>query len=72
MRFYKIRYCYLTVLFNDKGQLLCYNVAVYILNQIEEDHFLIWKAKPLSVQSYEGICKKIDQKGKKLQSKGLF
>ena len=53
------------MLFNDKGQVLYYNVAVYILVQAEEEYSLIWKAKPLTNQTVKGKCKKIDQKGKK-------
>ena len=47
-------YCYITVLFNDKGQLLYYNVAVHILDQSEEECSLIWKAKPLKIQTEKG------------------
>ena len=36
---------------HDKGYLLHYNVAVYILLQSEEEYSLIWKEKPLTVQS---------------------
>ena len=39
--FYKICYCYITVIFNDKGKLLYYNEAAYILVQSEEKHPLI-------------------------------
>ena len=52
-RFYEICYCYITLLFNDKGQLLYYSVAVYILVQSEE-HSFIWKAKPLTIQTDKG------------------
>ena len=45
MHFYEICYCYITVLFNGKGWLFYYNVAVYILVQSEEEYFLIWKAR---------------------------
>ena len=44
-------YCYITVLFNGKGWLLYYNVAVCILDQSEEEYSLIWKAKPLTIQT---------------------
>ena len=50
-RFYEICYCYVTVVFNDKGKLLYYNVEVYILVQSEEDYYLIWKSKPLTIQT---------------------
>ena len=53
-RFYEIYYCYITVLFNHKGQLLYYNVAVYILVQSEEEYSLIWKAKPVTIQTDKG------------------
>ena len=39
--------------FNDKDYLLYYNVAVYILIQSEE-YSLIWKAKPLTIQTDKG------------------
>ena len=38
--------------FNEKGYLLYYNVAVYILVQSEEEYFVIWKAKPLTIETY--------------------
>ena len=47
-------YCYVTVLFNEKGQLLYCNVAVYILVQSEEEYDLIWKAKPVTIQTDKG------------------
>ena len=40
--------------FNDKDYLLYYNVAVYILIQSEEEYSLIWKAKPLTIQTDKG------------------
>lgn len=47
--------CYhITVLFNDKGQLLHYNAGVYILVRLEKEHPLIWNAKPLTIQTGEG------------------
>ena len=72
MCFYEIRYCYLTVLFNDKGQLLCYNVAVYILNQIEEDHFLILKAKPHQFRVIKVYVKKLTRKVKNYKARDYF
>ena len=41
-------------IFNDKGQLLYHNVAVYILVQSEEEYSLIWKAKPVTIQTDKG------------------
>ena len=40
--------------FNDEGQLLYYNVAVYILFQSKEEYSLIQKAKPLAIQTDKG------------------
>ena len=37
--------------FNEKGYLLYYNVAVYILVQSEEEYFVIWKVKPLTIET---------------------
>ena len=37
-----------------KGQLLYNNAAVYILVQSEEEYSLIWKAKPLTIQTGKG------------------
>ena len=62
---YEICYCCITVPFNDKGQVLYYNVAVYILVQSEEEYSLIQKGEPLN-------GKKIDQKDKKRQNNGLL
>ena len=56
--FYEICYGYMTVFINDKGQLLYYNVAVYIFIQSEEEYSLIWKAKPQTIQIDKGKCKK--------------
>ena len=42
------------MLFNEKGLLLYYNVAVYILVQSEEEYSLIWKEKALTIQTGEG------------------
>ena len=50
-------------LFNSKGQLLYYNVAVYVLVQSEIEYSLIWKAKPLTIHTDKVNGKKIDQKG---------
>ena len=58
-RFYEICYYYITVLFNDKGQLLCYNLAVYNLVQSKEEYSLTWKAKPLTIQTDNGKWKKM-------------
>ena len=52
------------MLFNDKGYLPYYNVAVYILIQSEEKYSLIWKAKPPIIETDKGKCKKIGQKSK--------
>ena len=43
-------YCYITVLFNDKDQLLC-DVAIYVLVQSEEEYAIIWKSKPIAIQN---------------------
>ena len=52
-------------MFNDKGQLLYFNVTVYILVQSEEECSLIWKAKPLTIQFDKTVNgKKVDPKGK--------
>ena len=32
------------------GQILNYNVAVYIFVQSEEEYSLIWKAKPIAIE----------------------
>ena len=45
-----------------------YFVAVYILVQSEEECSLIWKAKPLTIQTVKGKWQKIDQKGKKIKT----
>ena len=39
------------MLFNGKGYLLYYDVAVYILAQSKEEYSLIWKAKLLTIQT---------------------
>ena len=52
--FHEISYCYITVLFNDKSQLLYYNVAVYVSVQSEKEYSLIWKAKLLTIQTDKG------------------
>ena len=49
--FYEICSCYITVLFNNKGQLLYYNVGVYALVESQEEYSLIWKAKLLTIQT---------------------
>ena len=41
----------MTDLFNDKGQLLNHNLAVYILVQSEEEYSHIWKTKPLAIET---------------------
>ena len=46
---YEKWYYYNTVLFSN--QLLYYNAAVYVLVQSEEQYSLIWKAKPLKIQT---------------------
>ena len=45
---------FLPVLFHDKGYVLYYNVAVYMLVQAEEEYSLIWKVKPLTIQIDKG------------------
>ena len=47
-------------------------VAVYILVQSEEEHSLIWKAKPLAIETDKVNGKKIDKKNKKWQNNGLL
>ena len=42
---YVISQCYLMT-----GQILNYNVAVYIFVQSEEEYSLIWKAKPIAIE----------------------
>ena len=48
--------------FNDNGQLLYHNVAVYVSVQSEEEYSLTWKAKPLTIQTDKGKYKKTSQK----------
>ena len=39
------------LLYNSATQRLCYNIAVYILGQSEEEYSLIWNEKPLTIQT---------------------
>ena len=70
--FYEICYCYTQIIslyslifFDDKGQVLYYNVAVYISVHPKEEYSLIQKAKPLTVQTDKGKWLKKLTKGKK-------
>ena len=48
--YHRLYICTVSVFPMDKGYLLYYNVAFYILGQPEEEYSLIWKAKPLTIQ----------------------
>lgn len=50
---------------HDKGYLLHYNVAVYILLQSDEEYSLIWKEKPLTIHSDKEKGKKNNDKKSK-------
>ena len=60
--FLEICYCYIIDYKFVQSQLFqwqrlvtyYYNVAVYFLVQLEEDYPLIWKAKPLTIQTDKG------------------
>ena len=54
MRFSEKCYCYMTDLYNDKGQLLNHDLALYILVQSEEEYSHIWKTKPLAIDTDKG------------------
>ena len=49
-----------------------YYVAVHTLDQSEKQYSLIWKKNLYQFKLTKVNGKKIDQKGKKLQNKGLL
>ena len=50
-RFKKAFVWNMLLLYNSVTQRLCYNIAVYILVQSEEEYSLIWNEKPLTIQT---------------------
>ena len=48
----------------------CCNVAVYILVQSEKEYFLIWKIKPIAIQTDKGNGKKMTKKVQNYRAMG--